>query len=81
MDRQQLGLIGPTPLFIAEEVGALAKQLGPGLQGSLGEALVGTAIEPLLQRAQHGLGIGARLHPKQVEMVDRQFQARSFADN
>jgi citrate lyase beta subunit len=35
----------------------------------------------LLQRAQHGLGIGCRLHPKQVEMVDRQFQPRSFADN
>jgi hypothetical protein len=35
----------------------------------------------LLQRAQHGLGIGCRLHPEQVEMVDWQFQPRCFADN
>jgi hypothetical protein len=28
----------------------------------------------LLQGAQHGLPVGAGAHPKQAEMVDRQFQ-------
>ena len=78
-DGGQLPFVGVAALLIAEQFGTGTQQIGPGLQGVVGEALVGGPIQPLLKGAQHGLAIGGGAHPQQPEMVDRQFHAVAFA--
>ena len=70
----ELGFVGAAPLRVAEQVGALAQQGVAHLQGVEGEALVGDAVEPLLQGAEHGLHVRGRTDAEQPEMIDRQFQ-------
>ena len=70
----ELGFVGPSSLAIAEQIGALVQQPGPGLQGLGGETLVGHPIQTLVQGAQHRLGIAGRADAEQSEMVDREVQ-------
>ena len=70
----EVRFVGGPPFAVAEQIGAGPQQISPGLQGVHGVALVRRPIQPQLQGAKHGLGIGRRAHAEQPEMVKRQVQ-------
>ncbi len=71
---RQVGLVFGAARAIGQQVGTCPQQLGAGLEGFGGVALLGRTIQALLQSMQNHLGVAATSDAQQPEMVDRQFQ-------
>ena len=63
-----------TTVGITEQIGTETEQLCPCIEGFLAEALTRWPADPLFERMEHRLGIGAGVDTQQAEVVDRELQ-------
>ena len=75
----QFRLVALAPPVVGQQIGAFPQELGPGLEGFLGESVLRRSIQPLLKGAENALGIDGRTDAQKAKVVDRQFQPKPLS--